>query len=237
MRRPASACNEILTFAREQDEQAALTPAGNRSIGTVGCVVMDTDGHFAAATSTGGTANNVPGRVGDVGTAGGTFASDKGAASMTGDGEGIRNLAMACGMVGGAGFYRHRRCRAWMFKQARDKHVSAATIFIGKGKGDNEVRILCTDSDAALTFAFSRGDGTVQVFSGNPAQYYDTDAELAAAKLGKEYQGFAKEIARHREAISIAMTPRAPQAAGGISRQNQEQKGKHSRYRSFRHSA
>ena len=95
----------------------------------------------------------------------------------------------------------------WMFKQARDKHVSAATIFIGKGKGDEDVQIRCTDSDAVLTFAFARGDGNVQVFTGNPAQYYDTDAELTAAKLGKEYRGFAKEIARHRETIRIAMTP------------------------------
>ena len=53
----------------------------------------------------------------------------------------------------------------------------------------------CTDSDAALTFACSRGNGNVQVFTGNPAQYFDSDAELMAAKLGKEYRGFAKDIA------------------------------------------
>ena len=82
------------------------------------------------------------------------------------------------------------------------KHVSAATIFIGNGKGDADVQIRCTDSDAALTFACSRGDGNVQVFTGNPAQYYDTEAELTAAKLGKEYQGFAKNIAKHRETRS-----------------------------------
>jgi L-asparaginase / beta-aspartyl-peptidase len=199
--------DEILDYARQQGALAAMTPGRHASTGTVGCVVMDTNGVFAAATSTGGTANNVPGRVGDVGTAGGTFASDKGAASMTGDGEGIRNLAMACGMVSALDFTDIDGAARWMFKQARDKHVSAATIFIGKGKGDADVQIRCTDSDAALTFACSRGDGNVQVFSGNPAQYYDTDAELAAAQLAKEYRGFAKEIARHRETLSIAMTP------------------------------
>jgi len=199
--------DEILTFARQAGEQAAMASAGHACTGTVGCVVMDTDGHFAAATSTGGTANNVPGRVGDVGTAGGTFASDKGAASMTGDGEGIRNLAMACGMVSALDFTDVDGAAQWMFKQARDKHVSAATIFIGNGKGDEDVQIRCTDSDAALTFACSRGNGNVQVFTGNAAQYYDSDAELMAAKLGKEYRGFAKDLARHRETISIAMTP------------------------------
>ena len=94
-----------------------------------------------------------------------------------------------------------------MFEQARDKHVSAATIFIGQGRGDDEMQIRCTDSDAALTFAISRGDGTVQVFSGNAAQYYDSDAELAAAKLGQEYRGFAKQVAGQRDSISIALTP------------------------------
>ena len=127
--------DEILTFARQAGEQAATASAGHASTGTVGCVVMDADGRFAAATSTGGTANNVPGRVGDVGTAGGTFASHQGAASMTGDGEGIRNLAMACGMVSALDFTDVDGAAQWMFRQARDKHVSAATIFIGQGKG------------------------------------------------------------------------------------------------------
>jgi isoaspartyl peptidase/L-asparaginase-like protein (Ntn-hydrolase superfamily) len=199
--------DEILTFARQAGQQAAKESAAHASTGTVGCVVMDADGHFAAATSTGGTANNVPGRVGDVGTAGGTFASDKGAASMTGDGEGIRNLAMACGMVGALDFTNVDGAAQRMFQQAREKHVSAATIFIGKGQSDEEVQIRCTDSDAALTFACSHGDGTVQVFTANPGQYFDTDAELLAAGLETEYRGFAKDIAGQRETISIAMTP------------------------------
>ncbi len=53
----------------------------------------------------------------------------------------------------------------------------------------------------------SRGDGTVQVFTADPGQYYDSDAELAAAKLGKEYRGFSKKIAAQRDSISIALTP------------------------------
>ena len=184
-----------------------MESAGHASTGTVGCVVMDTDGHFAAATSTGGTANNVPGRVGDVGTAGGTFASDKGAASMTGDGEGIRNLAMACGMVSALDFTDVDAPRTGCSSKRAISMYPPPPSLSAKGKGDDDVQIRCTDSDAALTFACSRGNGNVQVFTGNPSQYYDSDADLLAAKLGKEYRGFAKDIARHRETITIAMTP------------------------------
>ncbi|HTU25385.1 MAG TPA: isoaspartyl peptidase/L-asparaginase [Pirellulales bacterium] len=204
--------DELLEFAKHAGDQAAIDSDRHAASGTVGCVVMDTEGRFAAATSTGGTANNVPGRVGDAGTAGGTFASHQGAASMTGDGEGIRNLAMACGLVGALDFTDVDGAAQWMFRQAREKHVSAAAIFIGRGKGDQEVEVRCTDSDAALTFAYSRGDGNVQVFTANPAQYFTSDAELLAAKLGKEYRGFAKSIGSGRETIRVAMTPDRRQA-------------------------
>ena len=120
MKRSESAVMKSLIMPGSKALQAAMTPGRHASSGTVGCVVMDRDGNFAAATSTGGTANNVPGRVGDAGTAGGTFASDKGAASMTGDGEGIRNLAMASGMVSALDFTDINGAASWMFKQARD---------------------------------------------------------------------------------------------------------------------
>lgn len=57
--------------------------------GTVGAVALDADGHLAAATSTGGMANKLPGRVGDSAIIGaGTWASDSTAAiSTTGTGE------------------------------------------------------------------------------------------------------------------------------------------------------
>jgi isoaspartyl peptidase/L-asparaginase-like protein (Ntn-hydrolase superfamily) len=48
-----------------------------RSHGTVGAVALDADGHLAAATSTGGTADKAPGRVGDSPVIGaGTWADD-----------------------------------------------------------------------------------------------------------------------------------------------------------------
>ena len=59
-------------------------------MGTVGAVARDVAGHLAAATSTGGTQDKRPGRVGDSPILGaGTWADDKlGAASSTGWGEG-----------------------------------------------------------------------------------------------------------------------------------------------------
>ncbi len=57
--------------------------------GTVGCVVLDTDGNLAAGTSTGGTSKKLPGRVGDSPIVGaGTYAAnDACAVSGTGIGE------------------------------------------------------------------------------------------------------------------------------------------------------
>jgi beta-aspartyl-peptidase (threonine type) len=64
---------------------------------TVGCVALDADGHVAAATSTGGTPNKMPGRVGDVPMVGcGFYADDQlGAASTTGWGESIAKVLLA----------------------------------------------------------------------------------------------------------------------------------------------
>jgi beta-aspartyl-peptidase (threonine type) len=57
--------------------------------GTVGAVALDKDGNLAAATSTGGTTNKLPGRIGDTPIIGaGTFANNQTCAvSCTGDGE------------------------------------------------------------------------------------------------------------------------------------------------------
>ena len=72
-------------------------PPGTLAHGTVGCVVRDADGRLAAATSTGGVFNKLPGRVGDTPIIGaGTFADAHAAISCTGQGEYfMRNLAAA----------------------------------------------------------------------------------------------------------------------------------------------
>ncbi len=65
--------------------------------GTVGAVARDAAGHLAAATSTGGVVNQLPGRVGDSPIAGaGTWADDATCAvSATGAGEALLRTAFA----------------------------------------------------------------------------------------------------------------------------------------------
>jgi L-asparaginase / beta-aspartyl-peptidase len=68
----------------------------NESLGTVGCVAMDSSGRLAAGTSTGGLKLNVPGRVGDTPIIGsGTYCSKYGGISCTGVGEKIMVVCLA----------------------------------------------------------------------------------------------------------------------------------------------
>jgi beta-aspartyl-peptidase (threonine type) len=62
----------------------------NPRLGTVGAVALDAEGRLAAATSTGGTGQCFPGRVGDTPIIGaGTYCTPRLAVSMTGVGERI----------------------------------------------------------------------------------------------------------------------------------------------------
>jgi len=101
--------NEELVIEREvrrlkeaQAKEAAghpdLTFAGPQtSHDTVGAVALDANGNIAAGTSTGGTLNKAPGRVGDSSLIGcGCYADNlSAAASCTGWGEPIMKLVLA----------------------------------------------------------------------------------------------------------------------------------------------
>ncbi len=68
----------------------------NPRLGTVGCVALDREGGLAAATSTGGTGQCFPGRVGDTPILGaGTYCTRRVAVSLTGVGERIMVLLSA----------------------------------------------------------------------------------------------------------------------------------------------
>ncbi|HNS50880.1 MAG TPA: isoaspartyl peptidase/L-asparaginase [Anaerolineae bacterium] len=78
--------------------QGAGADDRRRKVGdTVGCVALDQEGRVAAGTSTGGTANKMPGRVGDVPMVGCGFYADGrlGGASSTGWGEAIAKVLLA----------------------------------------------------------------------------------------------------------------------------------------------
>lgn len=88
----------FVTDYRRQEllREQAGTPVRGASQGTVGAVALDAQGHLAAATSTGGPSNKLPGRVGDSPLIGaGTYAKDGVCAvSTTGHGETfIRSVA------------------------------------------------------------------------------------------------------------------------------------------------
>jgi L-asparaginase / beta-aspartyl-peptidase len=80
------------------DRQRVPGAAGTvDAAGTVGAVALDRHGTMAAATSTGGIAGKLPGRVGDSALIGsGTYAdSTLGGVSCTGDGEAIIRVVLA----------------------------------------------------------------------------------------------------------------------------------------------
>ncbi|MGB8887170.1 MAG: isoaspartyl peptidase/L-asparaginase [Candidatus Korobacteraceae bacterium] len=86
---------------REAKKQAYLQMPDEfgpcRSHDTVGAVALDRDGNIAAATSTGGTLNKAPGRVGDSSLIGcGCYADNRSAAvSTTGWGEPMMKLVLS----------------------------------------------------------------------------------------------------------------------------------------------
>jgi beta-aspartyl-peptidase (threonine type) len=85
---------EFQTRAAEQNVDL-FAPAISHD--TVGAVALDRDGNIAAATSTGGTLNKAPGRLGDSSLIGcGCYADNRtAAASTTGWGEPIMKLVLA----------------------------------------------------------------------------------------------------------------------------------------------
>ncbi len=99
--------NEDLIIPREVERlrayQTQTSSGGNDlfapaiSHDTVGAVALDRDGNIAAATSTGGTLNKAPGRLGDSSLIGcGCYANNESAAvSTTGWGEPIMKLVLA----------------------------------------------------------------------------------------------------------------------------------------------
>lgn len=92
----ALAAHELKQWARlSQYLEQYLTFEEHSMKSTVGAVACDDGGLMAAATSTGGIWFKLPGRVGDTPIIGaGTYASTHGAASATGDGEGIIKLCL-----------------------------------------------------------------------------------------------------------------------------------------------
>jgi L-asparaginase / beta-aspartyl-peptidase len=87
----------LRAFQAKAAEEAPDLFAPAISHDTVGAIALDRDGNIAAATSTGGTLNKAPGRLGDSSLIGcGCYADNEtAAASLTGWGEPIMKLVLA----------------------------------------------------------------------------------------------------------------------------------------------
>jgi len=88
---------ELQRFREIRRGRRSLVEQEFRAMDTVGAVALDRRGRTAAATSSGGTQDKAPGRVGDSPIPGaGSYADDRrGAASCTGWGEGILRVVLA----------------------------------------------------------------------------------------------------------------------------------------------
>ena len=100
-RQAAGLADETFSGHVHLDDKGPETAAGHLSADqlshdTVGAVALDVQGNLAAATSTGGTLNKTPGRVGDSSLIGcGCYADNLSAAvSLTGWGEPIMKLVL-----------------------------------------------------------------------------------------------------------------------------------------------
>lgn len=99
--------------------------------GTVGAVAVDGNGAVAAATSTGGISLKLPGRVGDTSVMGaGTYAALIGAASATGDGEGILRLGLTRLAVDAMGQQHAQQAVDIAMEAARQQQVAAGLIAV-----------------------------------------------------------------------------------------------------------
>lgn len=115
-----------------------------RKYGTVGAVALDQGGRLAAATSTGGMFDKLPGRIGDTPLIGcGTYADDRAAVSCTGFGEDIIRTTLA-------------RSAAYLLEE-EDVPMSAADVAIRYfvDRTDSEAGLILIDRKGRMGFARS----------------------------------------------------------------------------------
>jgi beta-aspartyl-peptidase (threonine type) len=153
--------NALLVTPQQRARWERLRGEAPRGHGTVGAVARDRDGRLAAATSTGGMAMKLPGRVGDTPIVGcGTYADDALAAvSCTGHGERIIQLTLA------------RRC-ADLVGQGRSAMEAAREAIRELGervKGEGGLIVVAPAGEVGFAHntpvmarAWTRADGTIE---------------------------------------------------------------------------
>lgn len=106
-----------------------IDASDDSGLGTAGAVAIDKHGNLAAATSSGGVAGRLGGRVGDTAIIGaGTFAAPAGAASFTGHGEEIMRRMMAKDLVDRMATLPGSVAMTLVIAEARRKKVSCGAV-------------------------------------------------------------------------------------------------------------
>lgn len=124
-----------------------------RGSDTVGCVVQDVNGTFAAGTSTGGLMHKMPGRIGDSPLIGlGLYADNAaGCVALTGDGESIMRLALAHRIT-------NAMCNGEDADRAAEEAIAAMTRRVGGEAGcialDRQGRIGVAHNSDHLAHAY-----------------------------------------------------------------------------------
>lgn len=118
---------------------------GKHSLGTVGCVAIDKNGHIASGTSTGGLRMNVPGRIGDSPIIGaGNYCSIYGGVSCTGEGEKIIVLALGKAVINYLRYHTNATAQ-----QAVAYGLQELASINGKGG------LICIDKNGTIGYGFN----------------------------------------------------------------------------------
>jgi len=150
---PVTQQDELITPRQLQRWQQSK----QSSPGTVGAVACDRSGHLAAATSTGGMTNKLPGRIGDSAIIGaGTYADDAlGAASATGKGESIIRTTLT------------RTAVEWL-RDSRDPQWAATqAIALLERRTRSEAGIILIDTLGRIGYAHNAPAMSVALLVGN----------------------------------------------------------------------
>ena len=138
------------------------------SHGTVGAVARDHYGNLAAATSTGGVAGKIAGRIGDSAIIGaGLYATAAGAASATGTGEAILRMAS---------------CRAVVESLPRaDPLLAAQRVIAGLGEATAaEAGLIVIDRRGRIGYAHNAGAMEIAMLDESGSIRHQSPAPLPA---------------------------------------------------------
>lgn len=152
---------EALENGAAYDAAGAVSEEQGKSTGTVGAVALDASGNLAVATSTGGTRQKQPGRVGDSPLVGsGAYADNwTAAASATGHGEALMRIVISkrvCEFVA-AGLPAQQACEAAMQVLTERVQGEGGVIAI-----DARGQIGAAYNTAAMPRAYAMGNERVQ---------------------------------------------------------------------------